>query len=114
MKTEKKLELLREIRMENEKNRVLMETRQRIVGIPVGSGWDRQRDPQPFRLTGLRFRILGAFLLLGGFIVFQRMGVQYQGIDAVRVVDEITRTVSIEKLIDDGRVVLVHEETGTE
>lgn len=117
MKTEKKLELLKEIRLENRKNRQLMEERQRILGIPVYSVSEepfdlKKADPHPHKFFGLRLRICGALLLLGGFIVLQRMDFQYREIDAGRIMDEITRTISIEQLIHDGRVVLIHEETG--
>ncbi len=117
MNTEKKLELLREIRLENQKNQQLLEERQRILGIPVKSHTENvlyEHEPvnTHVKFNGLRLRILCALLLLGGFIVFQRLDIQYQGIDAGRVVDEITRTVSMEQLIQNGRVLFVNEETG--
>ncbi len=116
MNTEKKLELLREIRMESQKNHQLMEDRQRILGIPVKSSMEsthsRESCVPSTGFRGLRFRILGALCLLGGFVVFQKMDMQYRGIDAARVIDEITRTVSVEQLINNGRIMYFNEEAG--
>lgn len=115
--TEKKLELLRDIRMENQKNRQLMMSRQRILGLapsmdfPEEGNINHERAVSPM-FRGLRFRIFVSFLLLGVFIIASKLEWHYQDFDCDYVMHQINDTISLDQLLSDGKALLNHEKTG--
>lgn len=115
--TDQKLELLRNIRMEDQRNRRLMQQRQQLlwgmdsVDMPEEGNINHDKAVSP-GVRGLRFRIFVSFLLLGGFIVANKLEWHYQDIDCSYVMQQMNRTVSFDQLLSDGKALLNHEKTG--
>lgn len=115
--TDKKLELLRDIRTENQRNRQLMQHRQQLLGgfgvmeIPEKGNINRDQAASS-GIRGLRLRIFVSFLLLGGYIVANKLEWHYQEIDCSYVMQQINRTVSFEQLLSDGKALLDYEKAG--
>lgn len=111
--TDKKLELLRDIRLENQRNHQLMQERQHILEAPsfgdasMGN-MDRGKGTSS-AWRSLRFRIFVSFLLLGGFIVAHKMEWHYRDIDCGVFLQQMNASVSFEQLMQDGRTLLNHE-----
>lgn len=111
--TDKKLELLRGIRLENQRNHQLMQERQHILEAPsfretsMGN-MDRGKGTSP-GWRSLRFRIFVSFLLLGGFIVAHKMEWHYHSLDCDMFLQQMNESVSLEQLMQDGRALLNHE-----
>lgn len=116
LSTDKKLELLRDIRLESQKNHQLMQERQHILEGPslkdtstgnmdygkgTSSGW-----------RSLRFRIFVSFLLLGGFIVAYKMDLHYHEIDCGFILQQMNQSISLEQFMQDGKALFDHEKTG--
>ncbi len=111
--TDKKLELLRNIRLENQRNHQLMQERQHILEassfMESSTGnMDRGKGTSP-GWRSLRFRIFVSFLLLGGFIVAHKMEWHYRDIDCGVFLQQMNASVSFEQLMQDGRSLLNHE-----
>lgn len=115
--TDQKLELLRNIRMEDQRTRRLMQQRQQLLwgmdsaDVPEEGNINRDKAVSP-GVRGLRFRIFVSFLLLGGFIVANKLEWHYQDIDCSYVMQQMNRTVSFDQLLSDGKALLNHEKTG--
>ncbi len=115
--TDQKLELLRNIRMEDQRNRRLMQQRQQLLwgigsaDMPEEGNINHDKAVSP-GVRGLRFRIFVSFLLLGGFIVANKLEWHYEDIDCSYVMQQMNRTVSFDQLLSDGKALLNHEKTG--